>query len=80
MCLSLVWKYLGVTGRRFAEILVDPYRDTVTNRPEYEKYLTVNGLLVDTKKAEYDAKGEIRSRFLVARTVMSSMMCYSGSM
>ena len=49
MYLASVWKYIGVTGRTFAEILADPHRDTIANRSEYEKYLTVNGLLVDMK-------------------------------
>ena len=51
--LTSVWKYLGVTGRTFSEMLADANRDTIADRPEYERYLTVNGLLLDTKQAEY---------------------------
>ena len=49
--------------------MADPHHNTVTNRPECERYLTVNGrLLVDMTKAEYDAKDKIRSCFLMAHS------------
>ena len=50
-------------------MLADPQGDTITNRPAYVKYLEVEGLLADIKKAECEAKGEIRSHFLAAHNL-----------
>ena len=44
----------------------------MTDRPEYEKYLKVHGLLTDIKNAECEAKGEIRSHFLAAHNLWYS--------
>ena len=64
MYLFSVWKYLGVTGRTFREMLADPHRDTITESPTYKHYLMRNGLLVDMKLAEHETKGDIRSHVL----------------
>ena len=64
MYLFSVWKYLGVTGRTFREMLADPHRDTITESPTYKRYLMRNGLLVGMKLAEHKTKGDIRSHFL----------------
>ena len=57
-------------------MLTDPQRDSIIDRPEYERYLTVNGLLVDMKQAEYEEKGEIRSRFLKAQKSLCNAIHY----
>ena len=69
MYLSEVRIYLRITGRSFTEMLADPQGDTITDRPTYEKYLKVHGLLADIKNAECEAKGEIKSHFLAAHNL-----------
>ena len=61
MYLSLVWKYLSLGGRSFAQMLWDPHQDFIKANPTLKRYYVTDcGDHIDMWLAQREAQDDIR--------------------